>query len=80
MGFMSMDALNAHTKMGHVPATIPKVEKAIELTSGISSQETPLSGLEPNQVKCPDCGRTFKTHSEMNRHRDTTHHETKGHE
>ena len=80
MGFMTMDALNAHTKMGHVPATVPKVEKANELMSGISSQETPLSGLEPNQVKCPDCGRTFKTHSEMNRHRDTTHHETKGHE
>ena len=80
MGFMTMDALNAHTKMGHVPATVPKVEKAIELVSGISSQETPLSGLEPNQVKCPDCGRSFKSHSEMVRHRDTTHHETKGHE
>jgi hypothetical protein len=80
MGFMTMDALNNHTKMGHVPATIPKVEKAIELVSGISSQETPLSGLEPNQVKCPDCGRSFKSHSEMVRHRDTTHHETKGHE
>jgi hypothetical protein len=80
LGFMTMDALNAHSKMGHIPATVPKVEKAIELMSGISSQETPLSGLEPNQVKCPDCGRAFKTHSEMNRHRDTTHHETKGHE
>jgi hypothetical protein len=80
MGFMTMDALNAHTKMGHVPETVPKVEKAIELMSGISSQETPLSGLEPNQVKCPDCGRTFKRHSEMVRHRDTSHHETRGHE
>jgi hypothetical protein len=80
LGFMTMEALNAHTKMGHVPATVPKVEKAVELMSGISSQETPLTGLEPNQVKCPDCGRTFKTHSEMDRHRDTTHHETKGHE
>ena len=80
MGFMTMDALNVHTKMGHVPATVPKGEKSIELMSGISSQETPLSGLEPNQVKCPDCGRTFKTHSEMDRHRDTAHHETKGHE
>jgi hypothetical protein len=80
LGFMTKEALNAHTKMGHVPATIPKVEKAVELMSGISSQETPLTGLEPNQVKCPDCGRTFKTHSEMDRHRDTSHHETKGHE
>ena len=90
MGFMTMEALNTHTKMGHVaekvsepmpPAeTMPAVEIANESMSGISSQETPLSGLEPNQVKCPDCGRTFKSHSEMERHRDTTHHETKGHE
>jgi hypothetical protein len=45
-----------------------------------SSQEIPVSGVEPNQIPCPDCGKTFKTHSEMERHRDTTHHETKGHE
>ena len=45
-----------------------------------SSQEIPVSGVEPNQIPCPECGKTFKTHSEMERHRDTTHHETKGHE
>jgi hypothetical protein len=45
-----------------------------------SSQEIPIGGVEPNQIPCPDCGKTFKTHSEMERHRDTTHHETKGHE
>ena len=45
-----------------------------------SSQETPISGVLPNQIPCPDCGKDFKTHSEMERHRDTTHHETKGHE
>jgi hypothetical protein len=45
-----------------------------------SSQEIPVSGVEPNQIPCPNCGKTFKTHSEMERHRDTTHHETKGHE
>jgi predicted RNA-binding Zn-ribbon protein involved in translation (DUF1610 family) len=45
-----------------------------------SSQEIPISGIEPSQIPCPDCGKTFKTHSEMERHRDTTHHETKGHE
>jgi hypothetical protein len=45
-----------------------------------ASQETPIGGVRPNQIPCPDCGRTFKTHSEMQRHRDTTHHETKGHE
>jgi hypothetical protein len=45
-----------------------------------SSQETPVRGAEPNQIPCPVCGKTFKTLSEMERHRDTTHHETKGHE
>jgi hypothetical protein len=45
-----------------------------------SSQEIPVRGVEPNQVPCPVCGKTFKTNSEMERHRDTTHHETKGHE
>ena len=50
-------------------------------TSGAaSSQEIPISGVEPSQIPCPDCGKTFKTHSEMERHRDSTHHETKGHE
>jgi uncharacterized C2H2 Zn-finger protein len=88
MGFMTMEALNTHTKMGHIVEkeakppvqTMSVVEKAAEPMSGISSQETPLSGLEPNQVKCPDCGRTFRSHSEMERHRDTTHHETQGHD
>jgi uncharacterized C2H2 Zn-finger protein len=90
MGFMTMEALNTHTKMGHVPEkvsepmppveTMPTNEKAAEPMSGISSQETPLRGLEPNQIQCPDCGRTFRSHSEMERHRDTTHHETKGHQ
>ena len=45
-----------------------------------SSQEIPVSGVEPNQIPCPECGKTFKTNSEMERHRDSTHHETKGHE
>ena len=45
-----------------------------------SSQEIPLRGVNPDQVPCPICGKTFKTNSEMERHRDTTHHETKGHE
>jgi hypothetical protein len=45
-----------------------------------SSQEIPVRGAEPNQVPCPVCGKTFKTNSEMERHRDATHHETKGRE
>ncbi|HLC01309.1 MAG TPA: C2H2-type zinc finger protein [Candidatus Bathyarchaeia archaeon] len=45
-----------------------------------SSQETPVPGVKPSQFPCPTCGKTFKTKSEMERHRDTTHHETKGHE
>ena len=44
-----------------------------------SSQEIPMNGVEPNQIPCPECGKTFETQSEMERHRDTTHHETKGH-
>jgi hypothetical protein len=45
-----------------------------------SSQEIPVKGAELKQIPCPVCGKTFKTNSEMERHRDTTHHETKGHE
>ena len=45
-----------------------------------SSQDIPVRGVEPNQIHYPVCGKTFKTNSEMERLRDTTHHETKGHE
>jgi predicted transcriptional regulator len=45
-----------------------------------SSQETPLKGIQPSYIPCPVCGRAFKTKSEMERHLDTMHHETKGHE
>lgn len=54
MGFMTTEALNTHTKMGHiaekepepmVPAeNLPAVQKAAVPMSGISSQETPLKG------------------------------------
>ena len=44
-----------------------------------SSQDIPASGIEPNQIRCSICGKTFKTNSEMERHRDTTH-EIEGHE
>ena len=89
MGFMTMEDLTAHTKMGHIVEsfranaaadTMPAVEIANESMSGMSSQETPMRGLEPNRIKCPDCGKTFTSHSEMQRHRDTMHHETKGHD
>jgi hypothetical protein len=85
MGFMTIEELNAHTKIGHAAEKqsepiMSAAEKATGPMSGISPQETPLEGLEPNQIKCPDCGRTFKSHSEMERHRDTTHHEIKGHQ
>jgi len=90
MGFMTMEELTAHTKMGHVaekasepmpPAeTMPVGELTNESMSGMSSQETPMRGLEPDRVKCPDCGKTFMSHSEMARHRDSMHHETKGHD
>jgi uncharacterized C2H2 Zn-finger protein len=89
MGFIAMEDLDAHTKMGHVvekapepmpPAeTMPVAEMATEPMSDMSPQETHVRGAEPNQIHCPVCGKTFKTNSEMERHMDSMHHETKGH-
>ncbi len=88
MGFMTMEALNTHTKMIHtiekasvpmVPAeTMPAVGKTAEQMSIMSPQETPLRVLEPNQISCPVCGKTFETNLEMEMHVDSTHHEIKG--
>lgn len=88
MGFMNMEALNTHTKMGHtkekeqelmVPADTTLVaEKTMEPMP--ITREVPLSGLDPNQVLCPVCGKPFKSHAEMERHKDAAHHESKGHE
>ncbi len=88
MGFMTMEALNTHTKMGHSaekeqalmlpPESALAVEKAKELMP--VTREVPLSGLEPKQILCPVCGKPFKSRSEMERHMDATHHESKGHE
>src|ERR1700690_1294684 len=68
MGFMTMEPLNTHTKMGHMAEkasepmqsteTMPTEEKTTKTMSGMSSQETPVRGLEPDQVQCPDCGKT----------------------
>ncbi|XHH10111.1 MAG: C2H2-type zinc finger protein [Candidatus Bathyarchaeia archaeon] len=44
-----------------------------------TSQEVPVKGVQPQKIPCPICNRTFSTRSEMERHRDTAHHETKGH-
>jgi uncharacterized C2H2 Zn-finger protein len=56
-------------------------QKRISSTSHVGnaniSRDT-NSGVKPNQIPCPDCGKPFKTKSEMERHRDTTHHVTKG--
>jgi|WetSurMetagenome_2_1015567.scaffolds.fasta_scaffold51944_4 uncharacterized C2H2 Zn-finger protein len=88
MGFMNIEALNTHTKIGHAEAKeqelmVPKettlvAEKTVE--SMPITHEVPLRGLTPNQIPCPVCGRPFKSHSEMKRHLDSTHHESKGHE
>lgn len=74
IGFMAVEALNAHTKTAHA------VEKTMQPMSVTSSQEIPLRGVEPNQIPCPICGKSFKSISQMERHRDSVHHETKGHE
>jgi uncharacterized C2H2 Zn-finger protein len=74
MGFMTMEALKAHTEMGHV------AEKTPEPVTTQAPQRDRLHDEEPNMILCPDCGKPFKTNMEMQRHRDATHHETKGHE
>ena len=76
MGFMTLEALITHTKMGH---PVEK-EKGKVLAPMPVTRETPVSGDEPNQIPCPVCGKHFKTHSELDRHMDATHHESKGHE
>jgi uncharacterized C2H2 Zn-finger protein len=76
MGFMNLEALITHTKMGH---PVEKEQEKVLVTMPVT-QETPVSGDEPNQIPCPVCGKHFKTHSELDRHMDATHHESKGHE
>jgi hypothetical protein len=83
LGFMSMEALNAHNKMGHVIEKIPEPMQPAGTQKPIvarASREIQLNGAEPNGILCPVCGKPFKTNLEMQRHRDATHHETKGHE
>ncbi len=90
MGFVTIHALNTHTRTVHPEESRPKpmpnaetkptVEKNPKHLSAMSSQDIPLRGVEPNQIPCPVCGKTFKSSSEMERHMDTAHHETKGHE
>jgi predicted RNA-binding Zn-ribbon protein involved in translation (DUF1610 family) len=38
-----------------------------------SSLDDSVLGAKPNKVACPECGKTFTTKSEMERHRQTTH-------
>jgi uncharacterized C2H2 Zn-finger protein len=90
MGFTTTAALKTHTKRGHAKkrATkskpIAKVKQTLKeipaQMSTRSSQDTPIRGIEPNQVPCPVCGKTFKTSPEMKRHMDMTHHESKRHD
>jgi uncharacterized C2H2 Zn-finger protein len=90
MGFATIYALNNHSKIIHVKESSTKpnsiseakliVEKPTIHLSARSSQDIPLRGVEPNQIACPVCGKTFKSSPEMERHMDATHHETKGHE
>lgn len=44
-----------------------------------SSLDEPLSGAKPDEVSCPICGKHFKTKSQMERHKETTHEELEGH-
>jgi hypothetical protein len=38
-----------------------------------------VEGVKSNEILVYTVNKTFKTHSEMERNMDTTHHETKGH-
>ncbi len=44
-----------------------------------SSLDEPLSGVKPDEVPCPICGKAFKSKSQMERHKQTTHEELEGH-
>ena len=80
-GFLSMEVMNIHTQTTHTPEkmTEPAMDNASSPELAIAEEEPHMSG-EANQIHCPICGRTFKTHSEMERHRDAVHHETRSHE
>ena len=52
----------------------PKKDKP----SPIHDEESPMHGepvrtLEPSRLTCEICGRTFKTHSELDRHLESIH-------
>lgn len=38
-----------------------------------SSLDEPISGIKPNKIACPECGKTFGSKSEMERHRQSAH-------
>lgn len=89
MGFMNTGALNTHTKRVHeeekeqelmVPAKTTLVAEKTMENPLPGTREVLIGGFDPNQVICLVCGRPFKSHAEMERHRDATHHESKGHE
>jgi uncharacterized C2H2 Zn-finger protein len=88
MGFMNMEALETHIKMGHKEEKEQELMVSAETTLVAEktmkpmpiTREVPLRGLDPNEILCPVCGRPFKSHAEMERHLDSTHHESKGHE
>ena len=80
-GFMSIEVLNIHTKTAHEP--LKKTESTPENEQppqAQSPQKTHMKDAEPNQIHCPICGKTFKTKTEVERHQDSTHHETRAHE
>jgi len=81
MGFITMEGLNAHTKTAHVAEKMSEPIPVIEqVPEAMPSQEIHMRGVEPNQIQCPFCGKTFRNNSDMERHIDSMHHETKGHE
>lgn len=79
-GFLTMEVMDIHTKTAHAPEKI--TESMLETEQAPKEdrfEEEHMSG-ESNPIRCPVCGRAFKTKSEMERHKDSVHNETRAHD
>ena len=76
-GKPTMDSMNMN-KVNDWAIELGKKFKALEPAP--SAEVVAAEKTEPMQIHCPICGKTFLSHSEMDRHMDVMHHEAKGHE
>lgn len=76
-GKPTMDKMNM-SRVNDWATELGKKLKALEPAPTAEVKTTEKT--EPMQIHCPICGQTFRSHSEMERHIDEMHHESKGHE